>query len=85
MGWSHIAFKALYSPIPGIEVFEPPAVNREIIKLGAKYSPEFVCFPFKVTLGEMLYMLIHHDVHTFIQAVDCGPWIRIPDEILFYN
>ncbi len=73
MGWSHIAFKALYTPIPGIEVFEPPAVNREIIKLGAKYSPEFVCFPFKVTLGEMLYMIIHHEVTTFIMAIDCGP------------
>ncbi|MHA1584899.1 MAG: hypothetical protein ACTSWL_06565, partial [Promethearchaeota archaeon] len=73
MGWSKIAFEALYKPIPGIEIVYPPDVNQEIIRLGAKYSPEFVCFPFKVTLGEFLYMIIHQDVHTFVMSIDCGP------------
>ena len=57
MGWSKIAFKALYEHIPGVEVVYPPDVTREIVKIGSKHSPEFVCFPFKVTLGEFINMI----------------------------
>jgi predicted nucleotide-binding protein (sugar kinase/HSP70/actin superfamily) len=73
MGWSKIAFTALYDLIPGVEVFPPPPVTRDIVELGSKYSPEFVCLPFKITIGEFLNMIINHDVHTFIMSIDCGP------------
>ena len=73
MGWSKVAFKALLGVLPGVEIVEPPEVTREVLKLGAEHSPEFVCHPFKVTLGEFMYMHDKYDVHTFVQAIDCGP------------
>ena len=51
MGWSKIAFRSLLQFIPGVEVLYPPEVNSEIIKMGAKHAPEFVCYPMKVVLG----------------------------------
>jgi len=73
MGYGKIAFSALLDPIPGVEVFFPPDVNREIIKMGAQHSPEFVCLPFKITLGEFINMYEKYGIKTFVQATDCGP------------
>ncbi len=73
MGDGKVAFSALFDTVPGLEVFDPPSVNREIIKLGARYSPEFVCYPFKITLGEFIYMNRKYGINTFLQASDCGP------------
>jgi predicted nucleotide-binding protein (sugar kinase/HSP70/actin superfamily) len=73
MGWSYIFFKALFHDLPGIEVVEPPIVNTEIVSEGVKNAPEFVCFPFKVILGEMINMYHNHDVKDFIMIVDYGP------------
>ncbi len=73
MGWSKIAFKGLYRPIPGVEVVDPPVVTRDIVELGAKYSPEFVCLPFKVTLGEFINMIENYNCNVFIMSIDCGP------------
>lgn len=73
MGWSRIAFRALFEKLPGVTVFPPPPVTRDIVKMGAKISPEFVCFPFKVTLGEFVNMIENHDIHTFVMSIDCGP------------
>ncbi len=53
MGWRKIAFRSLLQFIPGVEVLYPPEVNSEIIKMGAKHAPEFVCYPMKVVLGEI--------------------------------
>lgn len=39
------------------EVVVPPAITRRTIELGARYSPEFVCVPFKYTLGCFLESL----------------------------
>lgn len=34
-----------------------PPMTRRTLELGSKYSPDFVCAPFKYTLGSMLEML----------------------------
>jgi predicted nucleotide-binding protein (sugar kinase/HSP70/actin superfamily) len=73
MGYSKIAFKSLLGHLPGVEVVEPPEVTRDIVKIGAKYSPEFVCFPFKVTLGEFINMIENHNCNTFGLSIDKGP------------
>ena len=73
VGWSKIAFKAMLNPIPGVEIFDPPEVTRDIVKIGAENSPEFVCHPFKVTLGEFINMYQKYGIDTFVQAIDCGP------------
>jgi predicted nucleotide-binding protein (sugar kinase/HSP70/actin superfamily) len=38
----------------GAEVVVPPRITRRTIELGARYSPEFVCVPFKYTLGSLI-------------------------------
>ncbi len=72
MGWSYISFKAMLNAIPGVQVCTPPPISKKIIELGSKNSPEFVCFPFKVTLGEFINMA-EMGIDTFVMAIDCGP------------
>ncbi len=73
MGWSKIAAKALMDKIPGIEVVMSPKVTSDIAEMGLRHSPEFVCFPFKIVLGEMINLIENYDVHVFVMSVGCGP------------
>lgn len=41
----------------GAEMVRPPKPTRRSIELGAKYSPEFVCLPFKANLGDLISAL----------------------------
>ena len=34
-----------------LEYLAPPAMTKRTIELGAKYSPDFVCAPFKCMMG----------------------------------
>ncbi len=71
MGTSWVAFKSLIESLDA-EVVLPTPVNRELVKFGVKHSPEFVCFPFKATLGE-LKSALDKGANTIIMAIDCGP------------
>ncbi|MFX1279265.1 MAG: acyl-CoA dehydratase activase-related protein [Promethearchaeota archaeon] len=71
MGPNVVAFKALFEQLD-IDVVLPDPTNREAIKIGVKYSPEFVCFPFKATLGDFV-SAIKKGADTLIMAIDCGP------------
>lgn len=55
----------LISKIVNIEVINTPKISSKTIELGNKYSPEFVCTPFKYTLG------------SFIEALDIGANVLI--------
>ncbi len=59
MGDYWVAIKSLVERA-GCEVVVPPRITRRTIELGALHSPEFVCVPFKYTLGN------------FIEALDEG-------------
>ena len=73
MGPNWVAFKTLFKTLdPSIEVVLPDPTNREAIKVGVKYSPEFVCFPFKATLGDFVNS-IKKGADTLVMAIDCGP------------
>ena len=39
------------------EVIMPPAITRNTIEMGTINSPEFVCTPFKYTLGTYIEVL----------------------------
>ncbi len=71
MGPNWVAFKTLFESL-GLEVIVPDPTNREAIKVGVKHSPEFVCFPFKATLGDFKNAL-DKGADTLIMAIDCGP------------
>jgi predicted nucleotide-binding protein (sugar kinase/HSP70/actin superfamily) len=55
-----------------IPVVLPEQTNRNTIKFGVKHSPEFVCFPFKATLGDFKSAL-DKGADTLVMAIDCGP------------
>ena len=47
------------------EIIDPPKITSKTLELGSKYSPDFVCTPFKYTLG------------TLIESLECGSDILI--------
>ncbi|MHA2339959.1 MAG: acyl-CoA dehydratase activase-related protein, partial [Candidatus Hodarchaeales archaeon] len=71
MGPNVYAFKTLFEQLD-IDVVLPDPTNREAVKIGVKYSPEFVCFPFKATLGDFV-SAIKKGADTLVMAIDCGP------------
>lgn len=44
----------------GVEAFVPPYTNKKTLSLGTKYSPESICLPYKLILGN------------FIEAIEDG-------------
>lgn len=43
----------------GIRTVATPRTTQSCVELGREIAPEFVCFPFTATLGQMRYMLDH--------------------------
>ncbi len=71
MGASTICFKQLVEGM-GAEVFLPDYNNLHQLDAGLKHSPEWVCFPFKTTLGNFIEAL-EKGCRTIVMATDCGP------------
>ncbi len=71
MGPNWVAFKTFFETM-NAEVIVPEPTNRNTIKFGVKHSPEFVCFPFKATLGDFRNAL-DRGADTLVMAIDCGP------------
>ena len=57
MGDYYIPAKFLLSHILKAKIIEAPKITSKTIELGTKYSPDFVCTPFKYTLGTMIECL----------------------------
>ena len=51
------AFRYIFEEAMDVRCIQPPAITRRTMELGAKHSPEFVCTPFKITLGSMIEAL----------------------------
>ena len=47
----------LFSHILSANVVKAPKITQKTIDIGVKYSPEFICTPFKYTLGTMIELL----------------------------
>lgn len=57
MGNYYIPANFLFSKISNSEVLKPPPITSKTIELGSKYSPDFLCTPFKYTLGTYIECL----------------------------
>ena len=57
MGDYYVPAKYLLNKIVDAEILVAPFITAKTIELGSKYSPEFVCTPFKYTLGTMIESL----------------------------
>ncbi|MBI4186972.1 MAG: CoA protein activase [Chloroflexi bacterium] len=53
MGNLYIPFKALFQRLD-IDFVVPPLNNQRTLSLGVRYSPEGMCIPFKLTLGNLI-------------------------------
>ena len=51
------AFRYIVEEALGARYVMPPVLTRRTMELGAKYSPDFVCTPFKTALGSMIEAL----------------------------
>lgn len=54
MGDYDVPAHFLLSHIIHNKIIKPKAITARTIEIGAKYSPEFVCTPFKYTLGTLI-------------------------------
>lgn len=70
MGNAYIPLKGLVEEL-GLEAVVPPRPNQHSLKRGIRHAPEFVCLPFKVTLGDCLAAL---DMGADTLAMVCGMW-----------
>lgn len=59
MGTIYIAWSAALRKV-GLEAFVPPYTNKKTLSYGTKHSPEAICLPYKLILGN------------FIEAIDGG-------------
>lgn len=41
----------------GLNVMQTPDISAKTVKLGVKYSPDMICYPFKVSLGNFIECL----------------------------
>ncbi|WP_432407643.1 acyl-CoA dehydratase activase-related protein [Wukongibacter sp. M2B1] len=53
MGNTYLALKVIFEEL-GVEVIIPPKCNKHTLELGTLYSPELMCIPFKITVGNYL-------------------------------
>jgi predicted nucleotide-binding protein (sugar kinase/HSP70/actin superfamily) len=53
LGNLYLGIKAMANRLGG-ELIVPPISNQRTLSLGAKYSPEGLCIPFKLTLGNLI-------------------------------
>jgi predicted nucleotide-binding protein (sugar kinase/HSP70/actin superfamily) len=70
MGNAYIPLKSLVEYM-GVEAVVPERPNRKTLERGARYAPEFVCLPFKITLGDCMNAL---DNGADTMAMVCGMW-----------
>ena len=59
MGFIYIAWASALRKV-GVEPFVPPITNKRTLSLGIKYSPESICLPYKLILGN------------FVEAIEGG-------------
>lgn len=71
MGNLAIVLKTLFTGL-GRAVVSPPPISKRTLELGARYSPETVCLPFKVTLGNFIEAL-EMGADTIVTCGGVGP------------
>lgn len=65
MGDYDIPATFFFKNVANIEIIKSPSITNKTLELGSKYSPTFVCMPFKYTLG------------TFIENLELGANILV--------
>ena len=85
MGHLDLAIRSALSAC-GVDSIPTPHASKEILGLGKELSPEFVCLPFVITLGQMRYLLEHGATHLLMVGgkgkCRLGWYAQIQEELL---
>jgi predicted nucleotide-binding protein (sugar kinase/HSP70/actin superfamily) len=57
MGDYHVVIEYLLKHTTDLKILKPPPITKKTLELGSKYSPDFVCVPFKYNLGNYIEAL----------------------------
>lgn len=71
MGNVYLAAKALFDGL-GIDYVIPPSNSKLSLEIGSLYSPEEICLPFKIMIGNYI-QAIEQGADTIILTGSCGP------------
>lgn len=71
LGNVYIGAKALFDGL-GLEYVIPPFTSRKSLEIGSMYSPEEICLPFKINIGNYI-QAIEGGADTIIITGSCGP------------
>ncbi|MBP1925343.1 putative nucleotide-binding protein (sugar kinase/HSP70/actin superfamily) [Sedimentibacter acidaminivorans] len=71
MGNIYLAAKALFDGL-GVEYIIPPQNSKKALEIGSLYSPEEICLPFKIMIGNYI-QAIEKGADTIILPGSCGP------------
>lgn len=71
MGTLSIVLNALFTSL-GCRVVVPPPISKRTLEIGTKLSPETVCLPFKMTLGNFVEAL-DEGADTIVTCGGIGP------------
>ncbi len=71
LGNAYLGVKALFDGL-GIDYVIPPFSNKTALEIGSLHSPEDMCLPFKINLGNYIQS-IEKGADTVIITGSCGP------------
>lgn len=71
LGNVYIAAKALFDELE-IDYVIPPLSSKKTLEIGSFYSPEEICLPFKINIGNYIQS-IEAGADTIIMPGSCGP------------
>lgn len=71
MGNVYLAAKALFDGL-GVDYVIPPISNKTSLEIGSLHSPEEMCLPFKIMIGNYL-QAIEQGADTVLITGSCGP------------
>lgn len=71
MGNQYVATKVLLEEL-GIDIVIPPQCTHDTLNIGTQYSPESICLPLKVNVGNIMEA-IKEGADTVVFSGSCGP------------
>lgn len=71
MGNQYVGTKVLLDEL-GIDNIVPPECSKETLDIGTKYSPESICLPLKINIGNYIES-IRQGADTVVIIGSCGP------------
>lgn len=71
MGNQYVATKVLLEDL-GVDIVVPPQCSKDTLNTGVKYSPESICLPLKVNIGNYIES-INMGADTIVITGSCGP------------